>query len=232
MEIQEERVGDALVLAPDGDLNSAEDCRALEQRLNAAIVAGTRFLVLDCARVGHLKSPALRALLPVSRRLIRASGRLVLCGMTAKVQKAFSISGLDREFSVATQRDAALRLVAEPPPAWAEARGSGRGTPRSDPPSPPPVQATGPAIPPPERHPVPDGAVAVQAGARSQDAVAATVVPPEPDPWAGVADRVVAALGFTVQPPPPGVPSTPSADHAAIDAAVDALLRALAAHAA
>ena len=114
MEIREERAGDVLVLLPDGDLSTGEDCRALEQNLARVLSGGTLLVVLDFSRVGRLTSPALRALLLASRKLARAKGRLVLCGMTAKVQKAFSLSGFDRDFSVVAEREAAVLRALEP----------------------------------------------------------------------------------------------------------------------
>ncbi len=114
MDIREERAGDVLVLSPDGDLGSPEDSRALEQQLARALSAGSLFVVLDCGRVGHVTSAAIRALLLASRKLARAKGRLVLCAMTPKVQKAFSLSGFDRDFAVVAVRDEAVRLALEP----------------------------------------------------------------------------------------------------------------------
>jgi anti-anti-sigma factor len=114
MEIRESREGDVLVLAPDGSLAGTEETSALEARLAAALKGGTRLLVMDCAGVGQMASTAIRALLQTSRKLGRGQGRLVLCRMNAKVQKAFSVSGFDKDFTVVATLEGALERVAEP----------------------------------------------------------------------------------------------------------------------
>lgn len=114
MEYRESREGDVLVLAPDGSLAGMEETSALEARLAAALKGGTRLLVMDCAGVGQMASSAIRALLQTSRKLGRGQGRLVLCRMNAKVQKAFSVSGFDKDFTVVTTLEEALGRVTEP----------------------------------------------------------------------------------------------------------------------
>jgi anti-anti-sigma factor len=114
MEIRESKEGDVLVLAPDGSLAGTEETSALEARLAAALKGGTRLLVMDCAGVGQMASTAIRALLQTSRKLGRAQGRLVLCRMNAKVQKAFSVSGFDKDFTVVATLEEALARVSEP----------------------------------------------------------------------------------------------------------------------
>lgn len=60
-----------------------------------------------------MSSAAIRVLLMTMRKLDRVSGRLVLCGMNAKVQSAFSISGFDKDFIVTATREEALQRVRE-----------------------------------------------------------------------------------------------------------------------
>lgn len=114
MEIRESREGDVLVLAPDGSLSGTEETSALEARLAAALKGGTRQLVMDCAGVGQMASTAIRALLQTSRKLARSQGRLVLCRMNAKVHKAFSVSGFDKDFTVVAALEEALQRVTQP----------------------------------------------------------------------------------------------------------------------
>jgi anti-anti-sigma factor len=116
MEIRELREDDVLVLAPDGSIASREETSALETKFGTSLKAGSRRLVFDCTAVGELTSAAIRVLLLSSRKLDRTEGRLVLCGMNAKLTKAFSISGFDRDFTVVTTREEALQRVREPVP--------------------------------------------------------------------------------------------------------------------
>ena len=113
MEIREIKAGDILVLAPEGSIEGREETSAIEAKLGTALKTGSRFLVLDCTSVGQLTGAAIRVLLMTSRKL-GSKGRLVLCGMNAKVQKAFAISGFDKDFSIVASREEALRLVLVP----------------------------------------------------------------------------------------------------------------------
>jgi anti-anti-sigma factor len=114
MEIREFREGDVLVLAPEGSIAGREETSEISTKLVSSLKTGFRWLVLDCAAVGQMTSPAIRALLQASRKLDRVEGRLVLCGMNARLRKAFSISGFDKDFTIVATRDEALQRVLEP----------------------------------------------------------------------------------------------------------------------
>src|SRR5215831_16233039 len=114
MEIHEITDGDVLVLAPDASITDSEETSALEAKLGTALKAGRRLLVFDCSAAGQLTSSALRVLLLTSRKLDRTEGRLVLCGMNARLTKAFSVSGFDKDVTVVATREGALLRVREP----------------------------------------------------------------------------------------------------------------------
>jgi anti-sigma B factor antagonist len=232
MEIKELREGEVLVLAPDGNLSGGEECSALEQRLGAAFAAGSRFVVVDCGKVGHLTSTALRALLLASRKLTRVGGRLVLCGMSPKVQKAFSISGFDKDFSVVPQRQAAVALVVEPPPGAAKAaakKGAAAVAPAAAVVAPAAVAPT--AMVAVAKSPASRAEAPGAPAAPSTDSAPAASAPAVPGPHAVLAERLLSVFGDAG-----GGPSTPPvplpADRAAArDAAAAALLRVFAPHA-
>lgn len=178
MEIRESTEGDVRVLAPDGSLAGSEETIALETRLGAAVKAGAVRLVIDCTAVGQLTSTAIRILLQVSRRLNRADGRLVLCGMNAKVRKAFVISGFDKDFTVVATREEAVQRVLEP----------ARQAPRVDRAAParaPADRALSEAAPVAAAPPVPVVPIPVEAPPSL----------PAPDPRDGLAVALLGALG-------------------------------------
>ena len=227
MEIKEERAGDVLVLAPDGNLSTGEECHALDERLSAALGAGARFLVVDFAHVGHLTAASLRALLLASRKLARQKGRIVLCRMTPKVQKAFSISGFDRDFTVLPTREAAVTVVLQPAAAPA-GRAAGRkpaaaapapDVPSAETPPPPgsqpqaPPQAA-PATPPPQAA---QPNISAPAAARRS-----TAADPASEHALALAARLLAALGAPPgsSPLPAAAPPSPDAAHHALAAAL------------
>jgi anti-anti-sigma factor len=235
MEIREFREGDVLVLAPDGSLAGGEETSALETKLVAALKAGTRLLVMDCASVGQLTSAGIRSLLMTSRKLGRTQGRLVLCGMNPKVQKAFSISGFDKDFTVVATRDEALRRVLEPVkpvssrPAKAAAQApdvvetpaaaAAEAPPAAEPPAPAASAAVQPAAP--ASRPV----ASVQAAEPPPAVKAEPASPPAPDPRDAVATALLEALGVRVVPSAAARPgSVPPTD---LDALASGVLAAL-----
>ncbi len=121
MEILESKDGEVNVLAPKGSLNTQTSPK-LEQKLQALLSAKDRLIVIDFKNVDYLSSAALRVLLMITRRLVRAHGRLVLCAMSDDLKKVFSISGFDRDFTILATRGEAVYLAAStpPPPAGAE----------------------------------------------------------------------------------------------------------------
>lgn len=207
MEIREVREGDVLVLAPDGSLAGSEETSALETRLVAAQKAGTLLLVIDCTSVGQLTSAAIRVLLLASRKLGRTGGRLVLCGMNAKVKKAFSISGFDKDFTVVEARAEALQLVLEPvrPSASKAAK-----APSAPPPTQVPVES--PQVPS-----TPAATAGVPAPLPSAPDAIASAAPPPPvpalDPRVALAVALFEALGVQVgHPAAPGAGGVAPAD--------------------
>jgi anti-anti-sigma factor len=185
MEIREVREGDVLVLAPEGNISGTEETAAIETKFATALKGGTRFIVFDCSGLEQVPSPAIRVLLMTSRKLNGMSGRLVLCGMSAKAQKAFSISGLDKDFVVVATRDEALHRVLEPVPA------SPPRAPRASPPG-PPAKAERPAAPvpaPPASVPAPAPPVLAQVPA---------AVPDRPDPREALATVILETLRVNV----------------------------------
>jgi anti-anti-sigma factor len=68
-------------------------------------------LLLDFARVEFMASFMQAFVVGLKKRLERAGGRLVLCGMTDQVDQSFRITNLHRVFEVYLDRDEALELA-------------------------------------------------------------------------------------------------------------------------
>jgi anti-anti-sigma factor len=179
MEIRESTEGGVRVLAPDGSVAGLEETGTLESKLGAAIKAGALRLVIDCSAAGQLNSAAIRILLQVSRKLDRTDGRLVLCGMNAKVRKVFLISGFDKDFTVVATREEALQRVLE----------SARLAPRT--------ARVAPAREAAEEQapPAPPEAAPIAASAGPVPASAPPTSPPPPDPREALAAALLDALG-------------------------------------
>ncbi len=127
MKLEEQREGEAVVLAPRGSLAAGAACTVLEQRLAALLQERVRFYVLDGAELTGLGSAALRALLRLQRSLRPLHGRLVFCRLEPRLRETLAVAGFERDFDVAADREAALARLraAAPPPAEPPAPSSG-----------------------------------------------------------------------------------------------------------
>ena len=81
------------------------------QRLNDAIAAGTRGVVIDMSGVEFIDSTGLSVLLNGLRRVTRADGRLALVVTNPTVLRLFEITKLDTTFDIQGSREAALERV-------------------------------------------------------------------------------------------------------------------------
>ena len=99
MEIGEERRGMALVLSPQGRLDSTT-APAFEQRVRACLDAGNRHLVIDLGALDFVSSAGLRIFMIVGKTLKAERGHIVLCRLQDGVREVFRISGFDRIFTI------------------------------------------------------------------------------------------------------------------------------------
>lgn len=61
---------------------------------------GPREMRLDFTKVEYLQSSVLGKLVTLSRKVQAGGGKLVLCGINDDVYKAFSVTSLDRMFTI------------------------------------------------------------------------------------------------------------------------------------
>jgi anti-sigma B factor antagonist len=80
-------------------------------RLNEAIAAGSRSVVIDLAAVEFIDSTGLSVLLNGLRRVTRAQGRMALVVCNPTVLRLFEITKLDSTFDIQPTREAALARV-------------------------------------------------------------------------------------------------------------------------
>jgi len=72
---------------------------------------GTTRIVLDFTDARHINSSGLARLLRLRQRLVQADGRLALFGLSPQVASVFQVTGLDRVFNLAADRDRAIDFV-------------------------------------------------------------------------------------------------------------------------
>jgi anti-sigma B factor antagonist len=107
---EEQLDGDTRVISVSGEIH-VTTAPEFSQRLNDAIAAGTRGVVIDMSGVEFIDSTGLSVLLNGLRRVTRADGRLSLVVSNPTVLRLFEITKLDSTFDIHPTRDAAIERV-------------------------------------------------------------------------------------------------------------------------
>jgi anti-sigma B factor antagonist len=101
---------DTRVISVSGEIH-VTTAPEFSQKLNDAIAAGTRRVVIDMSGVEFIDSTGLSVLLNGLRRVTRADGRLALVVSNPTVLRLFEITKLDSTFDIQPTRAAALERV-------------------------------------------------------------------------------------------------------------------------
>ncbi|MEJ7786599.1 MAG: STAS domain-containing protein [Solirubrobacteraceae bacterium] len=111
LELSEEQLDDATrVITVSGEIH-VTTAPEFSSRLNDAVAAGTRALVLDMSGVEFIDSTGLSVLLNGLRRVTRADGRMALVVSNPTVLRLFEITKLDSTFDIQPTREAAIERV-------------------------------------------------------------------------------------------------------------------------
>ncbi len=116
MQIDEEKAGAALVIAPAGRLDSVSSSE-LERLVVSRIEGGERRLAIDLAGVEYISSAGLRVLLLAAKRLKEPPSALVLCGMGPGVRTVLELAGFLPLFAVEPGREQAIARLGGGAPA-------------------------------------------------------------------------------------------------------------------
>lgn len=110
MTLSVEKVGDALLVLPEGQIHSA-NATSIETELMAQVDKGERKIAMDLSRLEFISSAGLRVLLVLAKRLKQEGGAMVLCAIRPQVREVFEISGfLSILTATDTREDALARL--------------------------------------------------------------------------------------------------------------------------
>jgi len=107
MTLATEKEGDTLVVALQGQINSA-NATAIEGELLDHLENGARKVVLDLAGLNYISSAGLRVILLLAKKLKQQGGALALCQIQPQVSEVFEISGFLSILTVVDTRAAAL----------------------------------------------------------------------------------------------------------------------------
>jgi anti-anti-sigma factor len=83
---------------------------ALNDALAAAVAARTA-IILDLSATTYMGSAVLGLLVNLRQRIKLAQGRLILCGLSPRLRQVFSVSSLERLFTVVKTRQDALQTL-------------------------------------------------------------------------------------------------------------------------
>jgi len=86
------------VIALDGNLMGGPDASALNAKLHALVEAGTRYVVIDMARVEFMNSSGLGLLIGGLTTMTNAGGTLRVANTSTKIAALFKITKLSSLF--------------------------------------------------------------------------------------------------------------------------------------
>lgn len=104
IDTQREEGGVVVRLTGDLDMHTCPDLRTT---LLECIERQPGRLIVDFSGVGYIDSSGVGTMVELKRRLDRAGGHMVLCGLQSRVRSVFEIAKLDRYFQIAPSVDEA-----------------------------------------------------------------------------------------------------------------------------
>ena len=102
----------AVILEVNGRLDG-ETAPEFERMCRQWITAGDRHVILDFTELQYISSAGLSSVLGAGKEIDRHGGRLLICGLSARVKQVFAFSGLDTLFPLFETREAALSNCSE-----------------------------------------------------------------------------------------------------------------------
>lgn len=107
IELERERRGGVLVLAPAGRLDN-DNAADFELAIQEVLSAGERHLVLDLAGLGYMSNAGLRTLGRLAKSLNTPTTSLRVAGLSPALRQVFDAAGVSVLFNLYRDREAAL----------------------------------------------------------------------------------------------------------------------------
>jgi anti-anti-sigma factor len=111
MNISEHRVGNTLVIEPQGHLDS-RSARDFEEKVLQCIDSGENSILLDFSMVDYISSAGLRVVLTSVRHQKEKNGKLAICSLVGGVKDIFRVSGFDTIVDIYADQASALEKLA------------------------------------------------------------------------------------------------------------------------
>lgn len=107
MNIEEHRVGNTLILDPEGRLDSIS-AKDFEEKVRGYIDGGEKSILLDFSMVDYISSAGLRVVLTLARHQQEKNGNLAICSLVGAVKDIFRVSGFDAIVDIYVDRESAI----------------------------------------------------------------------------------------------------------------------------
>ena len=110
MNIEETKIGGALVMTPEGHLDAHTE-KSFQDQVLRNIENSEKTILIDFSKIDYMSSAGLRALLILAKRQKESGGTLTICGLQENVAEIFSVSGFDTIMDIYSNRNAALEKL-------------------------------------------------------------------------------------------------------------------------
>ncbi len=99
------------VLEASGRLRAGDPVELLMDAAQSAVAGGDKLVLIDMQDVGYIDSIGIETLLEIHKKLIAASGRLMLCGLRKNVDELMQITRLSTVFEIHPDEATALKSL-------------------------------------------------------------------------------------------------------------------------
>ncbi|MEZ3498471.1 STAS domain-containing protein [Pantoea sp. KPR_PJ] len=110
MKLETEKIDNVLLVTPVARRLDASVALRFKEAVAALIQQGETQLILDFSRVDFIDSSCLGALISLLKSL-SGKGQLVLCSLNANIKAMFSLTRMDRVFTLCGDRREALTAL-------------------------------------------------------------------------------------------------------------------------
>ncbi|MCG7389828.1 MULTISPECIES: STAS domain-containing protein [Pantoea] len=110
MKFETEKIDNAFVFTPVVRRLDASVALRFKEAVAAVIQQGETALILDFSRVDFIDSSCLGALISLLK-LLSGKGQLVLCALNSNIKAMFSLTRMDRVFTLCADRSEALAAL-------------------------------------------------------------------------------------------------------------------------
>ena len=106
MQISSVLEDESYVISIDGDVDASSSIK-LDEAINKAIQEGQQQILIDCVNLNYISSAGLGVFMSYIEELKAKNIRMVLFGLSEKVENVFKVLGLDQLLSIMETKDQA-----------------------------------------------------------------------------------------------------------------------------